>query len=155
MGNTKLSDKRENYPTKFMKSTKIIFFAALLCVVDSFAVSITPTSPLYSTGGFIDPSDDPLHPTDRSHPWGGGQDLSGARTLAESFSLQFDSVLSSVELWSYDTVDGSTGTLQEIQYALHERLRLYAELNDWSETIEPADRPKFMPKPRSEIIRST
>jgi len=114
-----LSDKRENYPTKFMKSTKIIFFAALLCVVDSFAVSITPTSPLYSTGGFKDPSDDPLHPTDRSHPWGGGQDLSGARTLAESFSLQFDSVLSRVELWSYDTVDGSTGTLQEIQYAIY------------------------------------
>jgi hypothetical protein len=102
-----------------MKSTQLIFFAAFLCAVDSFAVSITPTSPVYSTGGFKDPSDDPLHPTVRSHPWLGAPDLSGARTLAESFSLQFDSVLSRVELWSYDTVDGNSGTLQEIQYAIY------------------------------------
>ncbi len=39
--------------------------------------------------------------------------------------------------------------LQEILYAMQERQRLYAELFNSPEPV--ADRPKFVPKPRSEI----
>src|SRR5437762_14344351 len=77
------------------------------------------TIPIYDTGGFEDPSNDRLHPTDRSQKWLGASDLSNSKTLAESFSLQNNSVLDTVQLWTYDTKDGSAGTLQLIQYAIY------------------------------------
>ena len=75
--------------------------------------------PIYSSGDFRDPSSDPLHPTDRSQSWIGASNFSGAKVLAESFSLSSDCVLSSVNLWAYDTTDGSTAHLAQVQYAIY------------------------------------
>ena len=92
----------------------ILILAALLCAVNLHAISTDSTIPVYGTGGFRDP----VYTIDRSQRWL-GSDLSTTLTVAESFSLQYNSVLSKVELWSYDTVDGSGGTLKELRYAIY------------------------------------
>jgi len=97
------------------KIKTLLALVGLLGAVNMYGVTI----PIYDTGGFEDPSNDRLHPTDRSQRWLGASDLSNSKTLAESFSLQHNSVLDSVELWTYDTKDGSAGTLQQIQYAIY------------------------------------
>src|SRR2546423_1689369 len=97
------------------KIPTIFALVGMLGAVNLYAV----TTPIYETGGFEDPSNDRLHPTDRSQAWAGASNLSNSKTLAESFSLQNNSVLDAVELWSYDTKDGSAGILQQIQYAIY------------------------------------
>jgi hypothetical protein len=75
--------------------------------------------PIYSSGDFKDPSADPLAPTDLSHAWYGGSDFNGANVLAQDFALSSAAVLDSVRLWTYDTIDGSLGVLQQIKYAIY------------------------------------
>src|SRR5438128_2305718 len=101
--------------TQLLSMKNILILAALLCAVNLHAISTDSTTPVYGTGGFRDP----VYTIDRSERWLGGSDLSTALTVAESFSLQNNSVLSKVELWSYDTVDGSGGTLKELRYAIY------------------------------------
>src|SRR5437762_13323379 len=74
------------------------------------------STPIYDTGGFEDPSNDRLHPTDRSQAWVGAFDLSNSKTLAESFSLQNNSMFDTVELCPYETNDRSARTLQQLPY---------------------------------------
>src|SRR5438067_750914 len=86
--------------TQILSMKNILILAALLCAVNLHAISTDSTIPVYGTGGFRDP----VYTIDRSQRWL-GSDLSTTLTVAESFSLQYNSVLSKVELWSYDTVD--------------------------------------------------
>jgi len=74
---------------------------------------------IYSSGDFKDPSSNPLAPTDRSHAWYGGTDLGGANVLAQSFTLSSTATLDSVRLWTYDTIDGSSGLLEQVWYAIY------------------------------------
>src|SRR2546426_7622549 len=43
----------------------------------------------------------------------------GGPALADDFRLGSDSVLNSINLWTYDTVDGTRGVLTDIQYAIY------------------------------------
>jgi len=65
---------------------------------------------IYSSGDFKDPS--------ASIDW--PADLLGSEpTLAESFSLPAAATLDGVNLWTYDTFDGSSGDLRQAQYAIY------------------------------------
>lgn len=49
--------------------------------------------------------------------WAGGPNPQAV--LADDFRLGSDSVLNSINLWTYDTSDGSTALLKDIQYAIY------------------------------------
>jgi len=81
----------------------------LLATSSGWAVSI------YSSGDFKDPSTS----TDTGHRWVGGSDFSAAEVLAESFALSSAATLNGVDLWTYDSTDGSAGTLTQVKYAIY------------------------------------
>jgi len=81
----------------------------LLATSSGWAVSI------YSSGDFKDPSPS----TDTGHRWAGGFDFSAAEVLAESFALSSSATLNGVNLWTYDSTDGSSGTLTQVKYAIY------------------------------------
>jgi hypothetical protein len=70
---------------------------------------------LYSNGNLVDPTP----ATDISHAWSGGFTLTGARSLASSFILPSESLLESVNVYAYDTLDGSGGSLSQVSYAIY------------------------------------
>jgi len=70
---------------------------------------------LYSNGNLVDPTPD----TDISHAWFGGFTLAGAESLATSFILPSESLLESVNVYTYDTLDGSGGALRQVGYAIY------------------------------------
>ena len=106
---------------RMLKNTKVKLSGAVGLAVAIIAIQATPllAVPIYSSGDFKDPSADPLAPTDLSHAWYGGFDFTGANVLAQSFSLGSAAQLQSVNLWTYDTIDDGTGTLNQIQYAIY------------------------------------
>ncbi len=65
---------------------------------------------IYSSGDFEDPS----ATMDRNVNF-----LQLSTTYAESFSLPSAATLDSVNLWTYDTFDGSGGQLRQVQYAIY------------------------------------
>jgi len=69
---------------------------------------------LYSNGNLVDPSPS----TDLSHTWYGGFSSAEAESLASSFALPSESLLESVTLFTYDTLDGTVGYLQQVSYAI-------------------------------------
>src|SRR5919198_3867388 len=75
--------------------------------------------PIYSSGNFKDPSPS----TVLGPQWVGG--FSGpngdfsAITLADSFALPSGGTVNGVDLWTYDSTDGTAGVLKQVKYTIY------------------------------------